>query len=249
LAAVALAGVTLSILAQVPPNPQQQQGQQIQQPVQPKQPTAPGQPLPPAQPQPPTAPGQALPPAQPKQPTAPGQALPPGQPGNQQIGQGTQVQGRIISADQNTVVLQTKDGRRVTLNSNDATRYWMNNQAGKFSDLRVGTDITAYYTTEGDRFFANTFTNGNVQAVPVPGGQAQGTLVTGQVVRVVGRDQVVVRTSDGKEVIVFVSPDTAYMFNNQPSQFTELRPGTDINVYYDVRDGRHLARRILWGRR
>jgi hypothetical protein len=69
-------------------------------------------------------------------------------------------------------------------------------------------------------------------------------VVQGTVVRVVGQDQVVLRTADGKEVIVYVTPQTAYQFTEQGGAFTDLRPGVDIGVNYDTRDRRFMARRI-----
>jgi len=87
-----------------------------------------------------------------------------------------------------------------------------------------------------------------VPPAPAPAAQSQpapGTVVQGTVVRVVGKDQVILRTAEGKEVIVYVSPQTTYTFNEQPGQFTDLRPGADIRVNYDVRDRRNMARGVF----
>ena len=67
--------------------------------------------------------------------------------------------------------------------------------------------------------------------------------------RVVGKDQVIVRTPEKKEVIIYVTPETRYMLTPQGGAFTDLQPGAPVNVYYNVRDRRNLASRIFTRRR
>src|SRR5437588_55180 len=76
-------------------------------------------------------------------------------------------------------------------------------------------------------------------AQPIQPPPPAGTVLEGQIVRVVGTDQVVLRTADGKEVIVFVTPKTTYLASDQAAVFTDLRPGADVSVNYELRDGRH----------
>jgi hypothetical protein len=84
-------------------------------------------------------------------------------------------------------------------------------------------------------------------APQVPAGN--NTFYEGQVVRVVGNDQVVIRTADGKEVIVFVNPQTSYQLDNQAATFNQFQPGVPIRVEYSLRNDRPIASRILGGRR
>ena len=60
-------------------------------------------------------------------------------------------------------------------------------------------------------------------------------------VRIVGKDQVVIRTGDNKEVTVYVEPQTKYVINEQPPRFADFQPGADIRVQYVERDRRPLA--------
>jgi hypothetical protein len=164
-----------------------------------------------------------------------------------------ELRGRIVRTGQDQFVVQTRDNKQVTFYTNPQTRYLSNNRAAAFTDLRQGAEITAAYTMDGDRYLANNVTlipaNAQPETAPAQPAtqppQAAATNVEGQVVRVVGSDQVVVKTNDGKEVTVYVTPQTTYTMNNQPWRFTELQPGVPINVYYDVRDRRNIASRVL----
>jgi hypothetical protein len=156
--------------------------------------------------------------------------------------------GRVVRTGNGQFIVQTRDNRQVTVYTNPQTRYLQNNRAVQYSDLRVGSNVNFGYATEGDRYIAN-----NVTLLPaeqaveeVPAQPAQGTVVEGQIVRVIGQDQVVIRTSDGKEVIVYVTPQTTYQLNTpQAATFTDLRVGTPIGVNYDTRDNRFMARRVF----
>jgi len=168
---------------------------------------------------------------------------------------GNRVQGRVTRVGNNQFVVQTQDGRNVTVFANPQTRYALNNRAAQFSDLRVGSNIYFTYTPQGDQWYADqvTFIPANDNATPAvqppdaPNNNAQ--TIDGQIVRVVGQDQVVVRTADGKEIILYVSPQTTYTWNNQPGQFTNLQAGVPIQANYEVVGNRHMARRILGGPR
>jgi hypothetical protein len=80
-----------------------------------------------------------------------------------------------------------------------------------------------------------------------PAPAAQDTTIQGQVVRVIGQNQVVVRTPDGKEMVVNVNPQTAYTLNDRTAQLTDLQPGSNIGVSYYMQDQRPIARRIFTG--
>jgi len=163
------------------------------------------------------------------------------------------VQGRVVRVGNNQFVVQTQDGRNVTVFTNPQTRYALNNRAAQFSDVRVGSNLGFTYTTQGDQWYADNVTflpapiDNTAPVVQQPAPNAQ--VIEGQIVRVIGQDQVVVRTADGKEVILYVGPQTTYTWNNQPGQFTNLVPGAPIQANYEVVGNRQMARRILGGPR
>jgi len=176
--------------------------------------------------------------------------------GGNQGANDNRVQGRVVRVGNNQFVVQTPNGQNVTLYTNPQTRYALNNRAAQFSDVRVGSNVNLLYTPQGNQWYADqvTFIPANDGAAPavqeaVPQGNAAGQVIDGQIVRVIGQDQVVVRTADGKEIILYVGPQTTYTWNNQPGQFTNLTPGVPIQVNYEIVGNRPMARRILGGPR
>jgi len=200
------------------------------------------------------APGQA-PQVKPAPQVLPAPQVQPPSPAPGQTQQNLQLQGRITKTGADFFVVQTPDNKQVTVYINPQTKFMLNNQAVLFSQLTVGTNISTQYIVQGDRFIASNVILTPAQAPPgpqpVPGQPlpppkpGEGKLVQGEIVRVVGQDQVVIRTQDGKEVIIYLNPQTQY----QSGQFSTMQPGVPIGVYYDVRDRRFLARRILFGPR
>jgi translation initiation factor IF-1 len=146
------------------------------------------------------------------------------------------VQGQIvkIGAD-NQLVVRTADNKEVNFYVSPQTRYMLGEKAGRFSDLKVGGEINGVYVVDGDRQVFNTITLGTAPT-------NESTLLEGTVVKVVGQDQVVIRTADGKETIIYVSPQTKYTLTEQGGAFTDLRPGAEVRTYYDLRDNRATAR-------
>ena len=143
-------------------------------------------------------------------------------------------------------VVRGADNREMTFHTNPKTRYWHNREAGRWEDIRVGSSINAWYVPgENDRYYVDTVevvpVEGAVQPAPAPADQ----FYEGQVVRVVGKDQVIIRTSDNKEITVYVNPQTTYRFNEQPATFTTLQPGVPIRVDYYMQGDRPHARGIL----
>jgi len=171
---------------------------------------------------------------------------------------GTMVNGRVVRTGQDQFVVQGADNQQYTFYTNPQTSYWLNNNPAQFSNLQVGSSVSTWYVPQGNRYFVNrvnllpaggavpapetTTTNAQpVQPVPVPAGQNS---YQGEVVRVAG-NQVVIKTADGKEVIVYTNPQTTYQLNEQPATYTQLQPGVPVNVNYYMQDGRPYARGIL----
>jgi hypothetical protein len=165
-------------------------------------------------------------------------------------GTGTQIRGQVIRAGNGEFVVRGSDNKEMTFRTNPQSRYFAAGKTGRFEDIRVGANINTWYgPAENNQYYANT-----VEVIPadaattqVPAGNS--TFYEGQVVRVVGNDQVVLRTADGKEVIVFVNPQTTYQLNDQAATFNQFQPGVPIRVEYSLQNDRPIAHRILGRRR
>jgi len=151
-----------------------------------------------------------------------------------------EVKGQVIRTSPNSIIVQTDDKKEIALQVNAQTKFMMNNKAIELSELKTGSNISVAYVLEGDRHIANTVTLVDARARA-----DQATVIEGQVAKVVGKDQVIITTTEGKEVPIVVTPQTAIEFNAKPVQFTELRAGSPIAVYYDMRDRQYVATKIV----
>jgi translation initiation factor IF-1 len=156
--------------------------------------------------------------------------------GSEKPERGTMLEGEIIGIEgEDQLIIKTPDGKEVTVFVDPKTRIMLANKERKFSDLKKGGHIGVEYNEREKKYYA-----ANVQDV---------TLAQGQVVKVVGKDQVLIKTADGKEVIVFIDPQTRFQLTDQGGTITDLKPGADINVYYGVHEDRNMARRVWLPRR
>jgi len=164
------------------------------------------------------------------------------------------VQGKVIRVDgQDRVIVQTDGNKEVVLFANPTTRYTINGRVGRFSDLRLGTNVRADYIVEGNRYVVNSFQVGDAPAAVVtepggnnlgtpPGGAAvAGTTVQGRVVRMDGQDRIVVLTNDNKEVVLIANPTTRYTVNGKVGRFSDLRVGTSVRADYIVEGNRYVV--------
>jgi len=161
---------------------------------------------------------------------------------------GLSIQGKIVRLDRpDRVVVRTSEGKDVILYTNKDTRYLNKDKAIRYEDLPIGTDFRGTYRVRDDRFYVDDF----VVGAPVTTAPAapEGTVLEGTVVKVVGEDQVIVRTGDGKEVVIYVQPKTTYQYDDRPAKFVDLTPGVNLRVNYDERDRRFMARSLHWRRR
>jgi len=178
---------------------------------------------------------------------------------------GTMVNGRVVRVGQDQFVLQGTDNKQYTFYTNPQSTYWMNNNPAQYSNLQVGSNVSTWYVPQGERYFvsrvnmlpagaafpvqdATTTTTAQPTQAVVPQANANTNAYQGEVIRV-GNNQVVIRTSDGKEIIVYTTPQTTYQLNEQPATFTQLQPGVPVRVDYDLRDQRPYARGIFGRRR
>lgn len=168
-------------------------------------------------------------PPQPALPPAPPQpGTPPPQP---QQPQGTLIEGKIVSIDPDHFALRPGSGGDMVLYVDPKTTFTINNKAAQFKDLHIDNIVAVYFDVRGQRNVAR-------QVVAL-------TAVEGQVVRVVGNDQVILRTPENKEMTFYVTPQTAYQLTPQGGQFTDLTPGSNLGVYYNPIGPRFTAHRFF----
>jgi len=154
--------------------------------------------------------------------------------------QARKLQGQIIRKDAGQIVVRTADREDVIVHLRPQARFLHKDRVVQLADVRVGVPIAVEVMSEGDRLFADTVTLVEEAAPP-----AEETLIEGEIVRVVGEDQVVVRTLERKEVIVFVDPRTTFLLQDRPGRFVDLRPGANIRAHVNFHDGKHMAHRIV----
>jgi len=156
--------------------------------------------------------------------------------------------GRVVKINvaNNQIVAKTQDGNEVTLYVQKTGRFMRNGQPVRMVDLQVGTIIEAQYIERDNHWWVDEVilvTDNADQPAPAA------TEVQGTVVRIVGQNQVIIRTKDNKELTIDLVPQTVYTFDNQPAQFRDVQPGQDVRVQYNVRERRSIASRILGIRR
>jgi len=166
---------------------------------------------------------------------------------------GSMIRGRVLrmpAAGQ--YVIQTNEGKEVTLYAGPQTTYQLNGQAVPVSNIRVGSDLSAAYQLQDGRYMVSAFTLGAPPAVPPVPGTApvppaqQGTTIEGTVFRVVGTsNQFVVRTATGQEIPLVTGPQTTYRIDDRNVMFTDLREGMPVTVTYDVQNRSNMARSVI----
>lgn len=149
-----------------------------------------------------------------------------------------EIQGRIVRTMKDHFFVELPDKKQLKLYVHPNSKYRWKNKAIQYGELRVGSSIGVVYVEDGAKNLVESVTIVDADE------EDEGTLLEGEVVRIVGEEQVIVRTAAGKEVIVFVGPKTRYHFNDREARFTELRKGVHVGVSYDVDKGRNVARRI-----
>jgi hypothetical protein len=156
--------------------------------------------------------------------------------------------GRVVRIDaaNNQIVAKSQDGKEVTLYVQKTGRFMRNGQAVRMADIQVGTIIEAQYLERDNHWWVDEV----ILVTDATDPAAQGTQIQATVVRVVGTNQVIVRTSDNKEVTIELVPQTVYTLdNNQPGQLRDVQAGQNVRILYDVRDRRSIASRIFGIRR
>jgi hypothetical protein len=148
---------------------------------------------------------------------------------------GTRIQGRVVRVEgSDRFVVRTADKREVILHANPRTRFLLNERAARFADLREGVEIDAMFDAIEDQNLASSVTIG-------PANVLEGT-----VVRVLEEDDVLVlRTADREEVRVALDERTRFMINDRRARLAQFRPGTAVQVNFDVRERTKVARSVV----
>ena len=155
-------------------------------------------------------------------------------------GQSRQVRGEVVRMDATQLVVKTPANAEFTVHVRPATRFMLKDKVVQVTDLRIGANVSVNAILEGDRHFADSVVIVDDAALP-----AQDTLIEGEIVRVIGQDQVLVRTPERKEIVVFVNPQTTFLLENRAARFADLRVGAPVRVNVNVHEGRHTARHVV----
>jgi len=155
--------------------------------------------------------------------------------------------GRIVRVDAatNQIVAKSQDGNEVTLYVQKNGRFLRNGQAITLVNLQVGTVIEAQYLERDNHWWVDEV----IVVTDTDQAGTDATQIQGTVIRIVGQNQVIIRTKDNKEFTVDLVPQTVYTFDNQPGQFRDIQTGQEIRVQYNTRDRRSIASRIFGIRR
>jgi len=152
-------------------------------------------------------------------------------------------EGQVIRMGTDQLIIRTRGNEELTVHVRPQTRFMRQDKVVQLTDLRVGSNVAIVAAPVLNQQVLSADTVTLIGEEPAP--PVEGTLIEGEVVRVVGEDQVIVRTAERKEVTVFVEPRTTFLLNDQPARFTDLRAGVTINAHINVRDGRHMAHRVI----
>ena len=153
----------------------------------------------------------------------------------------TTVRGRVVKVHgTDRFVVRTSDNREVILRTRTATKFLRNKQAVRFADLRAGIPVTVLVDEDGKDLFATSVTLDEVVA------EEDATTLEGTIVRVrETENEIVVRTSAGKEVILVTNKAAKITLNNRTVRLTALQPGMAIKANFAVKNKKNMAHSIV----
>jgi len=128
---------------------------------------------------------------------------------------GTTLQGRVVRiGNLGQVIVQTTDGREITLSTGQGTRFIGDNRQDiRISDLTVGANIWANYEMQGDRYLASAINLGNPPAsVTVAALPEGGMNLRGRITKIgANPPQFTITTSDGREYIFYIDSNREFV--------------------------------------
>jgi len=141
--------------------------------------------------------------------------------------EGTGVRGKVLRVSGNSFVVQTDEGKQVTLHSGPKSVYRLRDRDGRFEDIRTGMPIRANYDVSEDRYIINSLSLADEPAAPA-GQDAKN--VRGRVIRASSEpNHLVIQTADGKELIL-------YLDSKSEGTFT-----------FDTREGKRVLTGLSFG--
>jgi hypothetical protein len=133
---------------------------------------------------------------------------------------------RVLGSDQ--VLVRGNDGTEFPIFVDPTTVFALTGgRTGRLSDLQTGMPISVLFDMRDQRRIARRIMTFNA--------------LDGQVVRTIGQDQVVIRGADGRETAIFVDPKTRFRLTASGGAFTDLRPGTNVSVFFNTTNQRNMA--------
>ena len=139
------------------------------------------------------------------------------------------VAGKIFRVDNDRVVVETNAGGQLTLHVDAKTEYLRRVPATGYAAMVPGAEFTAAYEQRGERLWITAIdiaTNAESRAsqpVPVPPTIPVAVApYEGEIVRVVGPDQIIVRNLAGIELPIYMTPQTRYELGETAGAFGDL---------------------------
>jgi len=153
--------------------------------------------------------------------------------------------GRVTAKTAETITVKAAAGKEMAFSTNAQSRFTLRDKAITVNDVKIGAIVEVRYVDRDSHSWVEELIVNDVTA----DNDEPGEEMKGVIVRVVGQNQVVIKTADNKEVIVDLNPQTVYKLNDQPARIADFQPGADVRVIYGVRDRRPIARTVFGVRR
>jgi len=153
---------------------------------------------------------------------------------------GTRIQGHVVRMHgPNQFVVRTADKREVILHTDVRTKFLLNERAVRFTDLREKAAVVVLFDESEGRNIASAVT---IAAAEEPATE----IVEGEVVRVLEpKNELVIRTVSGKEVILVTHERTTFTLNERSARLVDFRPGTAVKIRFNVKDRKNMAHSVV----
>jgi hypothetical protein len=158
----------------------------------------------------------------------------------------TVFRGRVTAKTAETIIVKNQTGKEMVFKVNNQATFKQGTKAVALNDIKVGATVEVRFVERDSHAWVQELIIDDVSAGAA---DEPGEEVKGVIVRFVGQNQVIVKTTDNKEVTVDLVPQTVYKFNDQPARIADFPAGADVRIMYNVRDRRPIARSILGIRR
>lgn len=141
---------------------------------------------------------------------------------------------KITSSEQ--FVAKASTGETIEFAMQPTSRLMLGDKEVAFDLLKVGSEVNVVYTETKDNRIVDT-----VVLIPNPTDGPVLKEISGEVVRTIGNEEIVLRTADKEIVTIIVGTGTQYSAENRPSRFLDLVPSQTIRVRTEVENRRHYG--------